>query len=360
MGDIGNKSSMAAIAYIESLGLAAAVLVYDGFMVHDPEERISAEVMSEWVFEATGYRIRWERKELDDTVKDSLPLNDEIVAEIVIKPLRGRILNCNGLLFAYHAPSGLWKQDAKPALMLQEAIDDWGVDRKLFRGFNVKTLKDHSIDLGETPEMTRVAAKALTKIPRDDTFLLDKHASTRRKIKFLDCVYDISTGKARHGFTPEEKFLVHVPRKFPARVEADVEAARAFVQDIFTLPGVDTAPRDADFNFEKIPRWQFVVMAIGAAIAGDVDVKLMYAMIGQRNSGKGMLMSAVAAAFGNLVDTGKSANNLLGNDNNNDEAKKFMWLADAFIRGARLLWTNEVRTLSTRGETTSIAILSRK
>jgi hypothetical protein len=92
-------------------------------------------------------------------------------------------------------------------------------------------------------------------------------------------------------------------------------------------------------------------MAIGAAIAGDVDVKLMYAMIGQRNSGKGMLMSAVAAAFGSLVDTGKSANNLLGNDNNSDEAKKFMWLADAFIRGARLLWTNEVRTLSTRGET---------
>ena len=43
--------------------------------------------------------------------------------------------------------------------------------------------------------------------------------------------------------------------------------------------------------------------------------------------------------------------NLLGNDNGNDEATKFMWLADAFIRGAPLLWTNEVRTLSTRGET---------
>ena len=64
-----------------------------------------------------------------------------------------------------------------------------------------------------------------------------------------------------------------------------------------------------------------------------------------------MLMSAVAAAFGYLVDYDKSANNLLGNDNNNDEAKKFMWLADAIIRGKRLLWTNEIRTLSPRGET---------
>ncbi len=79
-------------------------------------------------------------------------------------------------------------------------------------------------------------------------------------------------------------------------------------------------------------------------------------MIGQWNSGKGMLMSAVAAVFGNLVDTRKPANNLLGNDINNDEAKQFMWLADAFIRGARLLRTNEVRTMSTRGRRTSTAI----
>ena len=115
-----------------------------------------------------------------------------------------------------------------------------------------------------------------------------------------------------------------MPRVLPARVEADVEAARAFVQDIFTLPGVDIAPRDADFNYEKIPHGQFVVMAIGAAIAGDVDIKLMYAMIEQRNSGKGILMSTAATAFGDLVDYEKSAKSLLGSDNNIDEAKKLM------------------------------------
>jgi hypothetical protein len=58
MGDIENKCLMAAIEYIESLGLAANVLVYDGFMVHGPEEQIRAEKMSEWVFEATGYRVQ--------------------------------------------------------------------------------------------------------------------------------------------------------------------------------------------------------------------------------------------------------------------------------------------------------------
>ncbi len=97
--------------------------------------------------------------------------------------------------------------------------------------------------------MARVAAKALTKISRDDCFLIDKHASTHRKIKFLDCVYDIPTGNARPRFDPEEKLLEHVQRSILARVQADVDAALTLVEDIFTLPEVDTTPRNADANF---------------------------------------------------------------------------------------------------------------
>jgi hypothetical protein len=48
---------MAAIPYIESLGLGAAVFVFDGFTTHDPEELICAEEITERVFQATGYRI---------------------------------------------------------------------------------------------------------------------------------------------------------------------------------------------------------------------------------------------------------------------------------------------------------------
>ncbi len=77
----------------------------------------------------------------------------------------------------------------------------------------------------------------------------------------------------------------------------------------------------------------------------------MHAMIGHRNSGKGMLMTAIAAAIGNLVDVKNCADNLLGNENNQDEAKKCTWLVEAVIKGAHLLLTNEVRTLSSRGET---------
>jgi hypothetical protein len=116
-------------------------------------------------------------------------------------------------------------------------------------------------------------------IPQDESFLRKKYLSTRRKTKFADCVLDLATGQARPGFLPEEKIIVHIGRPLPPRVQADIDAARSFVQGICTLPGQD-APRSDDYNFDTKPLWQFASLAIGTAIAGDVTLKLMYALIG--------------------------------------------------------------------------------
>ncbi len=58
-----------------------------------------------------------------------------------MKHLRWRILNNNNLLFAYHDPSGLWIKYKDSALVIQAAIDDWGIDRKIFHGYNVRALE---------------------------------------------------------------------------------------------------------------------------------------------------------------------------------------------------------------------------
>jgi hypothetical protein len=93
-------------------------------------------------------------------------------------------------------------------------------------------------------------------------------------------VYDLAAGEVRKGFRPKKKFFIHVSRNLPERVDADVAAARAFVQYLFTYRGAEAAHRTADFDFKTVSLWQFVVLAIGAAIAGDVQIKLMYFMIG--------------------------------------------------------------------------------
>jgi hypothetical protein len=126
--------------------------------------------------------------------------------------------------------------------------------------------------------MARVASWDMSLIPQDEAFLKTKYLSTRRKIKFSDCVLDLAAWQAHPGFVPEENIILHVGRPMPPRVQADIDAARSFVQDIFTLPG-QPSPRSDDYNFDTMPLWQFVSLAIGSAIAGDINMKLMYALI---------------------------------------------------------------------------------
>lgn len=136
--NLENACLHAAMEYLESLGLQAAVLVFDGFMVHDPDELIDDETMSEWVLKATGYHVRWETKELDSTIAPQEPIDDKLVAESVIGSLEGRILTCHEMCFAYNARTGLWRR-RKDVLVVQEAITEWGVDELCFSGFDPLT-----------------------------------------------------------------------------------------------------------------------------------------------------------------------------------------------------------------------------
>ncbi len=160
------------------------------------------------------------------------------------------------------------------------------------------TYRPSAIDIGNTTDMNAVVSQARTAIPVDVEFLIKKHESIFKKMKFVDCVCDRATGEARRGFRPEERFLIHVSRPLPERVEADVAPARGFVQNLFTFRGVEPAPRVDDSDFTKMPLLQFVILVIGAAVARDTKLKRLYAMIGQHNSGKEMLMTAVTSTFG--------------------------------------------------------------
>jgi hypothetical protein len=101
-------------------------------MAKDPDGLISAADMSEQVFAATGYRIQFERKPLDATIKVLPPLNHEIVALKVVQAITGRVLVCDDMLFAYNASHGLWRQSTKPSLIVQMAIQGWSMSQKVF------------------------------------------------------------------------------------------------------------------------------------------------------------------------------------------------------------------------------------
>ncbi len=72
-------------------------------MAKDRGERISVAAMSYRVFEATEYRIQFERKSRDVIIKVLDPRNQEIVALKVVETMHGWALVCNDLMFAYNA-----------------------------------------------------------------------------------------------------------------------------------------------------------------------------------------------------------------------------------------------------------------
>eukprot|EP00873_Tetraselmis_striata_P001306 jgi/Tetstr1/421570/TSEL_012514.t1 len=190
-------------------------------------------------------------------------------------------------------------------------------------------------------------------IPLNNDFLVTKYKSTYRKINFHDDVYNMATDTFRPSFVADEYFMAEVPRAYPIRYQAAIDHAVDLLKGIYTPKRLDPKPFDPTTCGPDMSLWQFVMTAICLAISGEVELKYVLAMIGERNSGgKGVIQSSITAAFGaGLISSGFGANNLLGNDTPVDEAKKYMFLRDAAVSGCRIVWPNEIRTATQKGET---------
>jgi len=115
--------------------------------------------MSDYIFDATKYRTKWEVKPFDDTIEDMEPINDEIVAIDVVDKLEGFVLNSHDHLLSYHAPSGLWKFNNSSNLLIHDAIVSGSMENKIYKGFSTESSKPKTIDLGNAPSSERVTKK---------------------------------------------------------------------------------------------------------------------------------------------------------------------------------------------------------
>jgi hypothetical protein len=128
--------------------------------------------------------------------------------------------------------------------------------------------------------------------------------------------------------------------------------AATFAQGICTLATEEPKPFHADFDFDEMPLWQFSLLTLGVSIAGEVEYEFTFAMIGERNSGKGTIQAAATLAFGDgIISLGLSANSLLGTHTTVDEVKKYMFLRDAGETGSCIVWLNEIRTVTPKSDT---------
>jgi len=203
LGELEDKCLMAAASYAESLGVNVVTYIFDGMQVCDPDLKISAEAMSDYVFNATEYRTKWEIKPFDDTIEDMDPINDEIVAIDVVGKLKGLVLKSHDHFISYHAPSGLWKFNNSSNLLIQDAIVSWSMEKKIYRGFSTETFKPKTIDLGNAPSSERVTKRpCLTLRPTTNFWNLSSSSHCIRLSSEIVC-----TTCRRKGPMPSRKSL---------------------------------------------------------------------------------------------------------------------------------------------------------
>ncbi len=118
---------------------------------------------------------------MDTTFQLLEPITDNVVAGYVLKNLDGRVLVCEDMSFSFKPGTGLWCKNNKPAQILQDAIvSGWSIEEKIFRGFNPSDYTNTVINLGQSTTIERVASRAMSLIPQDETFLKTKYLSIRR------------------------------------------------------------------------------------------------------------------------------------------------------------------------------------
>jgi hypothetical protein len=166
---------------------------------------------------------------------------------------------------------------------------------------------------------------------KDDSFYDKIHKTCRRKLCFLDGVLDIPTKVfTKWKDIPLDNQVystICINRNYnPVRNE---EIIRLIYEKIFML----IFDKDADKILKFFSR----------AAAGEIYDKLWAKLIGNRNSGKGVIEELFTYSLGNYVNSINSNTFLLNNGNNagTEDPLKYSWLFD--VEFSRIVFSQEFR-----------------
>lgn len=152
--------------------------------------------------------------------------------------------------------------------------------------------------------------------------------TTKYKLCFNDGVYDFKTKTFKEWFECEDVYTTKIiDYDYPTNVSIlDIELINNRIWK-------NMIKDDEDIGFIK--------KSFARSIAGMVQDKRWFVLMGQRDSGKSKLIKLFGNAFGEYIGTTNSGN-LLYDKNNADDAKKNMWLTP--IWDCRIVFTSEFET----------------
>ena len=343
-----NQALCVSVCEAMEIGATVHSLIFDGFisvgLKKEDYPRIEARIRSE-----LGIPLKITHKEFKPSIvvpiEECSFLDDASVAERFADIVGDKLANTGPTsptehgVWCWDMDTGLWRhaQNAVKKLILQ-------LEESIFAGLNPVDGKRMTVNLRQTAVARSVEAWLPEIIPVQKHFIATAGDTVFEKLLFDDGVLNMRTGEFRRSFTPTERFRASTRRKFPVDIpESDIEKVIDFFKDVYVPNGEEAPHWTPEMPSQDMPLYGFVILIKAFALAGNIWPKLGYAMIGERNSGKGVQQAAEKKAFGDYVLIGRSADNLLGNDQSTDEEKQLMWLRDPAVDGVRLMDFNEMK-----------------
>jgi hypothetical protein len=320
------------------------VPIFDGLMVRDNKsnrEHLTEDILVEastYVKEITGLQLKIRIKQFTDlyelpadyeSVQDNFFVieagDDLAAAEILRKAAGDRLVKCNSRYFYNHngciysegekeARDGLLNLTKEVSIVVDAGggrTAHYAKDTGRVKGATQRILSDQSI--------------------RDDCFVDKLWESNRGFLAYTNGVYSFKEGRL---LTFEEA------RKRGIRFTLDTR--RAYTADVAATDRNDLILRVIDGFLPDEDQRKMCLSALSRALAGHIEDKRWFVMMGQRNCGKGILCKLLMSAFGDFVQ-GTNAENLLVKDGGcQDAAKALSWMKDLEFK--RVVFTNEMKT----------------
>jgi len=245
------------------------------------------------------------------------PIDDVFACQTFVKQLGDEIHHEDGLVYVFDPNTGLW-DPSETALIA--AVHR---HKKALIFKQGKTILNYG---GMTVKMNQML-RHLKSIVKADTFMSAGVVQTLEYLLFSDGIFHIPTQTFTPGFDITKVFTARIARPFPKKRDPELEAEvnrRLFIDP---LQNVDVG--------------RYLKLRLARSIAGCFRDKKFMVCLGDANSSKGTITSAMRGAFGGYV-VEWNANYLKYNPSSGaDEAKKLSWICA--IKNARLALSNECR-----------------
>lgn len=306
----------------ERKGYEVRTLMHDGLTVGRRQEPVLEpgllRAVERDILKATAYEVKLVEKPMESTLLEGVQVipveNDDEAADQFLDHHQEQIQQDVGRTFVLE--DGLWNSDPK---VVQRAMLKMCLAVDIVKEVGDKEYQSYS---KEVPCARRIIEAATAKLPMNRGFANALFDSNLGKLVFKDGVYDFAT--RTFGPDPNVKTCVRIEREFPKERDPDmIQMVYDRVLNVI-LPNED--------------RRRYFLQYCARAMAGHIEDKKWGTCIGDRNSGKGVLVLAFQQAFGDYIGA-FNAENFMYKTNIGDAAKDKSWMIDHEFK--RLIFSNE-------------------